>query len=548
MTKNKRTVTGRSAKLKDEDLKKFRESELKFRDILLISNDWIWEIDTEGNYIFTSGQIKEILGYEPEEIIGKSVFDMFLPEEKQKLKKEILKIIAFEKPIINRINWNLTKDGRKVCLVTNGIPVYAENGKLTGYRGVDKDITNQMMTEEKLQQVIKEREETENKLQEVKTKAEEDLKARTEFLSKVSHEIRNPINGIIGTVALLNETILNSEQREFLDVIRTSANNLLSILNDVLDISKIESGKMAPDSLNFNLIEVLNEIERLHAKKTKERKLDFTINIKPGVPKYIRADQHRIKQILINLLSNALKFTIRGSINISVEKKSEENNKITLLFKVKDSGIGIHKDRQKELFKEDTKKDAAITRTYGGTGLGLIISKKLVKLLGGNIGLQSSEGKGSIFWFTISVRAGESPSPMPMEEPEEEKVKDTGKLRVLVAEDNIINQKVAMANLRQLGHIAEVAVNGRMAVEMYKKNKYDLVLMDIQMPVMDGITATKEIRKFEKEMNVKKNIKIVAITANALKEDREKCLSNGMDDFILKPLKIEDLTRTLEST
>lgn len=161
MTKNKRTVTGKAQKIEDEKLKKFRENELKFRDILLLSNDWIWEIDTEGNYTFTSGQIKEILGYEPEEIIGKSVFDMFLPEERQKLKKEILKIIAFERPITNRINWNLTKDGRKVCLVTNGIPVYDENGKLTGYRGVDKDITNQMITEEKLQEVTKELQETE---------------------------------------------------------------------------------------------------------------------------------------------------------------------------------------------------------------------------------------------------------------------------------------------------------------------------------------------------------------------------------------------------
>lgn len=534
------------SKNNNEEANNNLNSDSKFKDILLISNDWIWEIDTEGIINFTSGQIKEILGYETEEVIGKSVFDMFLPEEKEKLKSEILKIISLEKPIINRINWNLSKDGRKVCLVTNGIPVYDNKGKLTGYRGVDRDITQQKQTEENLRKEIEEKTRIQAELKQSREKAEEASKSKTEFFTRLSIEIKHPMNGILGTSALLKETQLSEEQKEFLEVIETSASSLLSIVNDILDLSEIESGKAELEKNKFNLIELLNDIERKHASITKEKNLSFSVKIKPGVPKFLRGDISRLKQILYNLLSNAIKFTKQGKVIISVEKQSEDDEFVELLFKVEDTGIGVHPRIKDHLFKDYAHPLIHFAKTSGGTGLGLLICKKIVELLEGKIGYETREGKGSIFWFTLKLHHAVNPEPKPMETPVDEGVRVGNKLSILVAEDNIINQKVAMANLRQLGHDVEIAVNGKMAVEMYKKNHYDLILMDIQMPVMDGITATKNIRELEKENQSKPKIKIVAITANASIEDKAKCMKIGMNGYILKPFKIEDLDDALK--
>lgn len=528
------------------DLNPDRSDAGKFRDILLITNDWIWEIDTEGRFTFTSGQIKQILGYEPEEIIGKYVFDLFLPQEKEHLQEEILKLIKLEKPIIERVNWNLTKDGKKVCLVTTGIPIYDENNKLTGYRGVDKDITRQKQSEEQLLEEIDRRKKIEKELKAASSKAETSSSAKSDFLTKIGHEIRTPMNGIIGTSVLLKESGLNNEQNELLEIIETSANNILSIIDDILDISRIESGKLKLDEIHFNLIELLNEIERQHSALAKEKNLDFSVEIKPGVPKFLVGDSARIKQIIVNLLNNAFKFTKRGSVTTSVEKINEDEENIELLFKVKDTGIGLSESDRDHLFNELTNPLSPISKTFGGSGLGLLISKKIAEFLGGRIGFESQAVNGSVFWFTVVLNPGENPDPKPLEKPEDESMDTGNQMRILVAEDNIINQKVVMATLRQHGHMVEIAVNGKMAVEMYKKNEYDMILMDIQMPVMDGFTATKEIRKIEKESKRKK-IKIIAITANASKEDRTRCLETGMDGYIAKPFKTEDLDAQLNN-
>jgi len=528
------------------DINPNRSDAGKFRDILLITNDWIWEIDTEGKFTFTSGQIRQILGYEPEEIIGKYVFDLFLPEEKERLQEEILKLIKLEKPIIERINWNLTKDGKKVCLVTTGIPIYDENNSLTGYRGVDKDITRQKQSEEQLLEEIERRKKIEKMLKAASSKAENSSSAKSDFLAKIGHEIRTPMNGIIGTSVLLKESGLNHEQNELLEIVETSANNILSIIDDILDISRIESGKVKPDKKHFNLIELLNEIERQHSEIVKEKNLDFSIEIKPGVPKFLVGDSARIKQIITNLLHNAFKFTKNGSVITNVEKYRADEETIELLFKIKDTGIGVSERDKDYLFKELTNPLSPISKTFGGSGLGLLISKKIVEMLGGKIGFESREGMGSVFWFTVVLNPGENPDPKPLEKPEDESVDTGNQMRILVAEDNIINQKVVMATLRQQGHMVEIAVNGKMAVEMYKKNEYDVILMDIQMPVMDGFTATREIRKIEKESKGKK-IKIIAITANASKEDRARCLETGMNGYIAKPFKAENLDEELNN-
>ncbi len=529
-----------------DNIGNLQEHEIKLRDLLLISNDWIWEIDINGIFIFTSKQIEKILGYKPDEIIGKHISYIFLPEDKEKISKEISNLIAEEKPFKNRVNWNLSKDGRKVCLKTNGIPLFDKNGNLIGYLGVDKDITKEKLYEEELIKEIAERKKTEIKLIKTKEEAEAATFSKSLFLAKMSHEIRTPMNGIIGTIDILKDTILTGEQKDFLDIIDVSANNLLSIINDILDISKIEAGKVELENKNFNLYIIVDEIIKLLSFKASEKSLIIHKNISQDVPEFVIGDFVRLKQIIINLMNNAIKFTKKGSITLEIEKTKQVNNKIHLLFRIIDTGTGISEEGQKRLFQEFSQADISITRKYGGTGLGLIISKKLSKLMDGEIGVESKIGTGSTFWFTVVLETGSEIKKESEKKPMKEKQEISKKLSILVAEDNVINQKVAMINLKQLGHNVEIAVNGKMAVDMYNKNKYDLILMDIQMPVLDGIEATKEIRKIEKENNVSDKIKIVAITANAMKEDKNKCLSAGMDDYITKPFKSEDMDRALQ--
>ena len=525
------------------------DSQEKFRDILLLSNDWIWEIDAAGRYVFTSGQIREILGYKPEEIIGMKVFDIFDPAEKERTTRELKKIFAERKPIINRINWNISKSGKKVCLVTNGIPLYDENGRFKGYRGVDKDITARKKAEQEFIDEIESHKNAKEELLKSKKKVDRASYSKSFFLSRMSHEIRTPLNGIIGTSMLLKESSLSVEQRDFLEIIETSANNLLSIVNNILDISKIEAGKIELERKRFNLVEMLNEIERLPGIHSHEKKLKFSVEIKPGVPKFLVGDVFRLKQILINLTGNAIKFTRQGSVKIIAGLESETDEEVELLIAVVDTGIGIPHKRQHNLFREYSQADPSTSPKYGGTGLGLLISKMLTEIMGGEIGLESEVDKGSRFWFRIPLQKAEMPEPARLVKPlGEEEAYSGNKIKILVVEDNLINQKVAMMNLTQKGHQVEIAVNGKMAIEFFRHNHYDLILMDIQMPVMDGITATREIRKLEEERNEKNPVKIIAITANAMKEDREKCLAAGMNAHITKPFSYEDIEKYFDET
>ena len=386
-----------------DNIGNLQEHDIKLRDLLLISNDWIWKIDVNGIFTFTSKQIEKILGYKPDEIIGKHISYIFLPEDKENISKEISNLIAEKKPFKNRVNWNLSKDGRKVCLKTNGIPFFGKNGKLIGYLGVDKDITKEKLYEENLIKEITKRKKTEIKLIKAKEEAEAATFSKSLFLAKMSHEIRTPMNGIIGTIDILKDTVLTDEQKDFLDIIDVSANNLLSIINDILDISKIEAGKVELEKNNFNLYKIVDEIIKLLSFKASEKSLIIHKNIKPNVPEFVIGDFVRLKQIIINLMNNAIKFTKKGSITLEIEKAKQVNHKIHLLFRIIDTGTGITEEGQKRLFQEFSQADISITRKYGGTGLGLMISKKLSELMGGEIGVKSKIGKGSIFTISLPV-------------------------------------------------------------------------------------------------------------------------------------------------
>ncbi len=379
-----------------------------------------------------------------------------------------------------------------------------------------------------------------------KQKALEASKYKSLFLANMSHEIRTPLNGIIGMADILKETNLTKEQQSNLDIIDISGNNLLSIVNDILDYSKIEANQLELECIPINLFKEIEDVEKLLSLKAQSKGLELSSSIHPNTPKYINGDALRIKQIIINYCNNALKFTEKGFVNINIEPLKNQGEYTILKFTINDTGMGISKENQKKLFNDFIQVDASTTRKFGGTGLGLSISKKLAYLMGGEVGLESEEGKGSSFWFTGKYKIISQTETIEKTKNEENLPKSLKKLKILLVEDNLINQKVATHTIKKNNHQLDIANDGLEAVQKFKENTYDLILMDIQMPNMNGYEATQAIREIEQKQN-QKAIRIVAMTANALKGEREKCLDLGMNGYLSKPFKQEALIEILKN-
>ena len=644
---------------------KLRLSEGRYREVTDIPGKFIWESTLEGKWLYLSERYEEILGYTVEEALSRRPFASVHPDDVVLTSAKFF-YATQKRQRFNNLEYRVqTKDGRTLWISSRGAPMYDRDGKVAGYRGVCEEITEHKRIQQELI-TAKESAETANK-------------AKSEFLANMSHEIRTPMNAVVGMTGLLLGTDLNAEQRNYAQTIRQSADTLLVIINDILDFSKIESGKLELENHPFDLAALVEESVDCVGLPASEKGLELHWHIAPDLPPGFTGDAARIRQILVNLLSNAVRFTAKGDVSVNVERAENEGGDHFVLFSVWDTGIGIPADKIDRLFQSFSQVDASTTRKFGGTGLGLAISRKLAEMMGGRIWVESEEGKGSGFHVAVPLKEALAPKPLVPNPVLKDKTilivaahsgvrlmlqsfvqawgmqavlmkstteaikqlralqtfhaaliedglteeggknlvqeirrnKNAGSapcilvsslqkqatygqnlpagfiacmakpvhyrelhdllstsfkggkvssrllhstsqidsgfghrrpMRILLAEDNIINQKVATRILSQMGYRPDVVQNGKEVIQALERQKYDVILMDVQMPDMDGLEATREIRKRWTGAN---RVWIIAMTANAMDSDRETCLNSGMDGYISKPVRIEALEKEL---
>jgi PAS domain S-box-containing protein len=496
----------------------------------------IWDLDCVNNVLHWDKQMARLYAFPENQLCGN--YETWLiqlhPEDRSRAEEEFDAAMRGEKELDSqfRILWH---DGSIHHIRANALVRRDAAGKPIQIVGTNRDITAQKEAAAALlDSNLRLQEETE-RARESSIAADKANAAKSEFLANMSHEIRTPMNGVIGMTGLLLDTELTAEQRRFAEIARASGESLLQLINDILDFSKMEAKKLELETIDFNLPSLLDNLVSVLSAPAQAKGIELRCIADPAVPTQLRGDPGRLRQILTNLTGNAIKFTEKGEVVVRAALEEEGESDCLLRFSVRDTGIGIPEDKIGVLFNKFSQVDASTTRKYGGTGLGLAISKQLVEMMGGKVGVTSQEGKGSEFWFT--VRLGRSLGLDGEAERAESKFQTIDNLtgRILIAEDNSTNREVALGMLRKLGLRADAVADGAEAINALKSISYDLVLMDMRMPVMDGIEATRQIRNPQSAV-LNHEIPIIALTANAMQSDRESCLAAGMNDFVPKPI------------
>jgi len=505
-----------------------RESEEKYRSMMEAMRDPVYICSPDFRVTFMNPAMVQRIGYNA---VGESCHKALHSRE-----EECPWCLHWKTQKGEPTEMEICSPGDSRFYHVSNSPIFHQDGSISKMT-VFRDITDKKQAEEELKRA--------------KEAAESANRVKSEFLANISHETRTPMNAIIGMIDLVLTTELDEKQRDFLDTAKAATDSLMDLINNILDFSKIESGQTKLQEKNFDLHALLRAVMKSVEIRTREKKLGTELSIDSDVPAIIKADPNGLCQILSNLLGNAIKFTEKGKVaivairNSEPETENEKDSEIQIHFAVSDTGIGIPPDRIEQIFDRFTQADSSSTRCFGGTGLGTTISKQLAEMMGGRIWVESTEGQGSTFHFTIKAKPGETPaqSIAPVS-PQRDGGKPGKTLRILLAEDNPLNRKLTVTVLNARGHDVVVADDGRAAVETFEQGHFDLILMDIQMPQMDGFEATRVIRKKEAETGT--HIPIVAMTAHVMEGDREQCLASGMDDYVPKPIQRDELLAVIE--
>jgi PAS domain S-box-containing protein len=503
-----------------------KESDEKHISLIKNIQDGIFVIQDE-KIRFANESFCKISGYSLEEVYDLNFLSLIHPEDKDRVETNYRKRLAGES-FPDSYDLKILNKSGKVVHISLSVGIINYLGK-PAHIGTIKDITTLKKHEAEL---VKQ-----------KDKAEQATLSKSMFLAGMSHEIRNHMHSIIGISEMIGETKLSPDQKEYLDIIQSSGNELMSIINEILDFSKIEAGQVVLENTDFNVREVISRVISMHEAQAQQSGLTLQTEIPETFPEKLIGDPTRLSQILINFVNNAIKFTDKGGVTIKLSHATEyDSNPLSwrVRFEVIDTGIGISKDSQQKLFKPFSQTHAAVQRKKGGTGLGLAICKQLIELMDGEFGVISHLGKGSTFWFAVLLSGSESPSNTASSKSTGKSIQKKRNARIIVIEDNLLNQHLTVNILFKEGYLVDMAENGKIGLELYIKKPYDVVLMDIQMPVMDGIQATRLIREYEKKNKLKKSI-IIAVTAHTKEGEKQNLMDAGMDFYLSKPFKTSDL-------